>query len=497
MPNHILSYSFHKQEALMAAEEINKEARDVDTSSLDRGPICLCLSGGGFRATFFHLGVIIALRQLNLMPAVSNIVSVSGGSILAAHLAIHWEDYKGSATDKFLERVRKVLEFGRCDLRGRILRRMILFGWLSHGYRRRQQLIKHYSRFYDFRLLSETRGDGPEFHFLATSMTTGRLWSFCPAGIVTYDPMMPTSEERIEARGISLSLAVAASSAFPPLFPPICVTRKELQATEKEFPITQFLTDGGVFDNVGIYRARQIAHRVSSVRLIMLSDASSPFDWRTQGGHWGTLTRNVRATCILMNRVASLEEQVTVPVPTMKISIETTVQRQDLKGLDPSNTFLPQANPIQKMTRFVRTDLDEFDYPTVTALVRHGHEVTLKAVHSWAPDVSISEVEDPCPKGWPDPLAIQLHQTAGALGKARRAGERLSQLFQAPLSTSTEDTAEPKSITDRHAEAHLARASHRSVWKTFWNPADSVSWLLVGAALVLAGCTIYALIPLR
>lgn len=51
--------------------------------------IGLALSGGGFRATLFHLGVIRFLYERGLLPKVRIICSVSGGSILAAHLSSH------------------------------------------------------------------------------------------------------------------------------------------------------------------------------------------------------------------------------------------------------------------------------------------------------------------------------------------------------------------------------------------------------------------------
>ncbi|HYU43881.1 MAG TPA: patatin-like phospholipase family protein, partial [Vicinamibacteria bacterium] len=54
-----------------------------------RKGIGLCLSGGGFRATLFHLG---ALRRLNELGVLSRsdfrtVASVSGGSIMSAQLA--------------------------------------------------------------------------------------------------------------------------------------------------------------------------------------------------------------------------------------------------------------------------------------------------------------------------------------------------------------------------------------------------------------------------
>jgi hypothetical protein len=60
------------------AEESKKEKRSG---------IGLCLSGGGFRAAFFHLGALRRLHELGLLAQVSTISSVSGGSIISAALA--------------------------------------------------------------------------------------------------------------------------------------------------------------------------------------------------------------------------------------------------------------------------------------------------------------------------------------------------------------------------------------------------------------------------
>ena len=55
----------------------------------------LALSGGGFRATLYHLGVVRYLRDTGILQEVSDIASVSGGSILAAHLVLNWDKYTG------------------------------------------------------------------------------------------------------------------------------------------------------------------------------------------------------------------------------------------------------------------------------------------------------------------------------------------------------------------------------------------------------------------
>src|SRR5438876_79864 len=56
-------------------------------NSVRTGGLCICLSGGGFRATLFHLGALRRLNELGMLSRTRTISSVSGGSITAAHLA--------------------------------------------------------------------------------------------------------------------------------------------------------------------------------------------------------------------------------------------------------------------------------------------------------------------------------------------------------------------------------------------------------------------------
>ena len=86
------------------------------------GKIGLALSGGGFRASLYHLGLVRFLRDAGLLSQVSHITSVSGGSVLAAHLALNWSRYNGSPSD-FEEAASELLSFVRLDVRYRIVRR--------------------------------------------------------------------------------------------------------------------------------------------------------------------------------------------------------------------------------------------------------------------------------------------------------------------------------------------------------------------------------------
>jgi len=152
------------------------------------------LSGGGFRATLFHLGVIRFLFDAKLLEKVTHICSVSGGSILAAHLVLNWTRYTRSQED-FEKAAGELIDFVQKDIRGRIVRRW-LFSWLTllpqgfqkHKWSRIGLLESYYNQLYRGETL-KALGCGaqgtiraPELYLLATSMTTGDLCSFSKSG---------------------------------------------------------------------------------------------------------------------------------------------------------------------------------------------------------------------------------------------------------------------------------------------------------------------------
>src|SRR6266446_6176481 len=64
--------------------------QDAGVQLKDR--IGLCLSGGGYRAMLFHLGTLWRLNEAAYLGKLDRISSVSGGSITAGVLGLHWKD---------------------------------------------------------------------------------------------------------------------------------------------------------------------------------------------------------------------------------------------------------------------------------------------------------------------------------------------------------------------------------------------------------------------
>jgi predicted acylesterase/phospholipase RssA len=83
--------------------------------------IGLALSGGGFRASLYHLGLARFLHDAGILRQVTHITAVSGGSIFAAHLVLNWARYNGSASE-FDSAAAEFLRFIRMDVRNQPVR---------------------------------------------------------------------------------------------------------------------------------------------------------------------------------------------------------------------------------------------------------------------------------------------------------------------------------------------------------------------------------------
>jgi len=340
----------------------------VQQISADKN-IYLCLSGGGFRAAFFHLGVIRSLRKNNLLGSVKTICSVSGGSIMAAHLVNSWPDFLGD-DKRFEAACDRLVEFGQRDIRGRILRRWFLtLRWWGYG--RVKSLAKEYRRFFGNKSIADLYRQNadpspvppPDVHFLATSFTSGNPCSFSSDFFSTLSGGDGFND--VPADLIKLDLAVAASSAFPPLFPPVWLKNDDFgQALGTDEGI--YLTDGGVYDNLGIdYCAALIERLADKNAAIVLSNAGGAFDVQTKGFSW-ILPRTIRTTDILMWRAAAKTVErlgALATVPSAHISINQISDKSVL------------STTVQKFIRQIRTDLDKFSRKEVAILTAHGEAV--------------------------------------------------------------------------------------------------------------------------
>jgi predicted acylesterase/phospholipase RssA len=192
----------------------------------NRSTIAIALSSGGFRATLFHLGVIRYLRSTGRLKDVRHIASVSGGSILAGHLAANWQLYTGS-DEEFTRTCDELLRFTARDVRGRIIRRLpwlvlrrflpsilplprtttgLLIGGLNAIYRG--------INLTDILTLVPT---APKLSIVATNLTYAGLTSFENDRVVTY--LIADEEPRVwEGTSVPSILLLPAQQPTRPFF---------------------------------------------------------------------------------------------------------------------------------------------------------------------------------------------------------------------------------------------------------------------------------------
>ena len=181
----------------------------------------LALSGGGFRATLYHLGVIRCLRDAGVLPRITHITTVSGGSILGAHLALNWDRYCGEP-EQFDEAAAEIIRFVQLDVRNRIVRRFP-FGMVGNGFRTavRMRPVRQWTRpgllerYYERSLFGDTPlsqlPDSPRLHILSTNLSEGCLCSFNQNGLLM---LRRVAGHRDRFERVKAGLATPAVSRF-------------------------------------------------------------------------------------------------------------------------------------------------------------------------------------------------------------------------------------------------------------------------------------------
>ena len=238
------------------------------TQQPDSKKIGLALSGGGFRATLFHLGAMWRLNEAAMLQEIGMISSVSGGSILSALLATRWSRLRfeeGVAVNFIDEVAEPIWEFCSRD----IDHLAVLFGLVA-GTARLEESYKSYL-LGEFTL--EELPDYPDFVFNAAHIETGRNCTLSREGLHTW------RLGDIATPKLSLAKAVAASSACPPYFPAVILDLEPdafVKTTDyaglyhrDDLKRQMSLTDGGVYDNLGVHAIRRCG-------TMLVSDGSAP-----------------------------------------------------------------------------------------------------------------------------------------------------------------------------------------------------------------------------
>jgi predicted acylesterase/phospholipase RssA len=326
---------------------------DIDCAAFD-GKLGLALSGGGFRASLFHIGVLAHLAELDLLRHVEVISCVSGGSIVGAHYYLLLRNLLQTqpqpiAAHRYVKLVEELLEQFLSGVQKNI-RMRVAASWIANlrmffqpsTYSRSQRLGQLYEKHLyalvkdgeerfprwlnDAFIVPKRDADSWEDSFSpkldnwrrtakvpmlalnATTLNTGRNWQFTASWMG--EPLSYGSEvdstERLESvyyseapeklRQYRLGDAVAASSCVPALFTPIVIGGLYPDRTVR-------LVDGGVHDNQGM---RALIDQDCDA--IIVSDASGQMASQRNPPH-GEFGVILRTNSVLQARVRVAQHQ--------------------------------------------------------------------------------------------------------------------------------------------------------------------------------------------
>jgi predicted acylesterase/phospholipase RssA len=281
------------------------------------GKMGLALSGGGFRASLFHIGVLARLAELDVLRHVEVLSCVSGGSIIGAHYYLEVRHLLQTKTDDqitredYLEIVQRIASDFLAGVQQN-LRTSIATGvirnfrmMMSSTYSHTERIAELYEKFLFARvpdgngdkdrwlsgLTVEPAGERGDFQprlhnwrrqakvpvliLNATTLNTCHNWQFT-ASFMGESPVLIDAEidgnHRLRRmyyaeapkgyRQFRLGRAVAASSGVPGMFTPLALPNLYPSQVVR-------LVDGGVYDNQG---AGGLLEQECTVLLI--SDAS-------------------------------------------------------------------------------------------------------------------------------------------------------------------------------------------------------------------------------
>jgi NTE family protein len=268
--------------------------------------VALCLSGGGYRAMLFHVGALWRLNELGWLAKLDRVSSVSGGSITAGVLGLHWGSLEFSSgvarnfDDELVAPIR-ALAGETIDVWA------VLAGILIPGKSVAQMVAAAYRKHLFKTATLQALPDAPRFVINATNLQTGVLWRFSKPFMADYTVGL------VPHPTVELASAVAASSAFPPILSPLRLKLDPASfATEgrgvnfkEPFDTDAVLSDGGVYDNLGLETAWK------SCKTVLVSDGGGQMQAEPSvHGDW--IRQAIRVNSVIDNQVRDLRKRETI-----------------------------------------------------------------------------------------------------------------------------------------------------------------------------------------
>ncbi|GAO45424.1 patatin-like phospholipase family protein [Flavihumibacter petaseus] len=262
----------------------------------------LSLSGGGYRASAFHLGTLKKLHDMKILPLVDVLSTISGGSITGACYCCHKGSFDSFYQDLYLglqtkNVIRKIL-FSWMGLRFLLLflalagsfyflftpqawlfpvaLALILFLVLKYQFnlfpisKRIEEIYDEF--FYQGKQLGELETN-PTLVIGATNLQTARPFTFSKNWMQDSTYQFLDEPVKFKAAAFPVARAVMASSCVPFAFTPVTIDRQFFLNPADADTVHPILVDGGVYDNQGIHKVMQKGSYACDT--VITSDAGS------------------------------------------------------------------------------------------------------------------------------------------------------------------------------------------------------------------------------
>lgn len=339
--------------------------------------IGLALSGGGFRATLFHLGALRRLHEFGILQRVTTLSSVSGGSILNGFLASRLPGPLSTGISNFGAEVSNpVRQFCSLDIRRwpaleRLVPDMDNSAQLAHQY------DEHLT---NGKLLSQVP-DPPSHVFCSTDLAYGVNWMFKKLECGDYQVGFQSTPSDWK-----LGTAVAASSCFPPVFKPMSLGldpsrfgkgKVGLGALRDASIKSMTFSDGGVYDNLALEPIWK------DHEFVISSDGGALF---STGGDNGFAWEIGRFISIPENQALALRKRWLIS-NFIAGQIKGTYWGV---GSTPSDYGVNQGYSKDLAKNFIaaiRTDLDSFSDAEASVLENHGYWLADAAIKTHIPSL--------------------------------------------------------------------------------------------------------------
>lgn len=377
--------------------------------------ILCALSGGGFRATFFHAGVLRGLIRLGLKNNIKVVSSVSGGSITNALFGLKFDEI--NTVEDFDQLVlTPLIELSNHDPRNALLKQRLIsginssiagFGSLLGAlgkplslFATRQNSDHFIEQLDRFIFKGKKLGDlskNVRVVINATNLNNGARFRFDNTDFGDYK--MGYS---YEVDQLPISFAVMASACFPGLFSPIkfdigkhkFVLRnknKQDACSPNMTPDSVYLSDGGLYDNLGYFSIKSELERGRD-GFVVISDAANRFN--NDLSMYGFINSIFRVKDILMEQISNRDRRLIMDNlfsdkwtgVYLKLENSCRYYREFEHNKCSASADVPVigwSESIVSRIAQIRTDLNIFSEHEIKCLVYHGETLSETVFAKW------------------------------------------------------------------------------------------------------------------